>query len=235
MKIRGICLDLEGVKAKIIYHHFESIKIKTFLLSLATRRRVLSTREGFKEVKFIGNHYNPPQLWDFLHKNKKDYEQKLYTDLGVDSEEIAMLFTGADMDNIAIKIEEFKDFKICACVTAGVKSNAQRIGVDKAKSIEVGKGVFETLGTVNVIILTNTTLTDGALARSIITITEAKTIAFQDLDIIRSSYNPGLQATGTGTDNIIVVSGFGPKITYVGGHTKIGEMMAKTITLYATH
>jgi adenosylcobinamide amidohydrolase len=67
------------------------------------------------------------------------------------------------------------------------------------------------------------------MARSIITITEAKTISLQDLDM-RSSYNPEIQATGTGTDNIIVVSGFGPKITYVGGHAKAGEIIAKTVT-----
>lgn len=229
MKNRKINLDIEDIKAKIIYHHFKNIEIKTFLLSFGNRRRVLSTLEGFKEVKFVGNNYNPPQLWDFFHKNKKEYEEDVYLDLNLNPHDIAMLYTGADMDNISIKKEQFQDIKICACVTAGVKTNAQRIGVDKAASIEVKKGCFESFGTVNVIILTNASLTDGAMARSIITITEAKTIAFQDLNI-RSSYNPEIQATGTGTDNIIVISGFGSEITYVGGHAKIGEIIAQTVT-----
>ncbi|MEW6095112.1 MAG: adenosylcobinamide amidohydrolase [bacterium] len=231
MKSRKINLGMKDTKSEIIYHHFGDIEIKTFLISFIDRRRALSTLEGFKEVKFIGNNYNPPELWDFVHKNKEEYEEKIYADLGLNFKDVVMLYTGADVDNISVKMEEFRHVKICACVTAGVKSNAQRIGVDKAGSVEVMKGCFESLGTVNVIILTNASMTDGALARSIITITEAKTIAFQDLDI-RSSYNPEIQATGTGTDNIIVISGSDAdaKITYVGGHAKIGEMMAKVVT-----
>lgn len=229
MKNREINLGIEDIKAEIIYHKFKDIIVKTFLVSFDTKRMVLSTLEGFKEVKFVGNHYNPPALWDFIHKNKEKYEEEIFADLCFNIEDVAMLYTAADMDNISIKNEEFRDIKICVCVTAGVKSNAQRIGIDIAKNIEIDAGKFESFGTVNIILLTNASLSAGAMARSIITITEAKTIAFQDLDI-RSSYNSEVQATGTGTDNLIVVSGFGQKITYVGGHTKIGEIIAKTVT-----
>jgi len=228
MKSKKISLDLKGTEGKIIYHQFEEIAIKTFLVSFADKRKALSTMEGFKEVKFVGNHYDPPQLWDFFHKSKRKYEEKIYADLGIRSDEVAMLFTGADMDNLSIKKEKYDGIRIFACVTAEVKINAQRIGVDKAGSIE-RDGKFRRLGTVNIIILTNAFLTDGAMARSIITVTEAKTQALQDLNI-RSSYNPEIQATGTGTDNVAIVSGFGSKITYVGGHAKIGEIMAKTVT-----
>ncbi len=59
------------------------------------------------------------------------------------------------------------------------------------------------------------------------TITEAKVAALQDLNV-RSSYNRDYQATGTGTDNVIVVSGTeNPVITYSGGHAKFGEVMAR--------
>jgi len=230
MKRREIDLNLEGTKAEIIYHRFQDVEVKTFLVDLGIMRRALSTLEGFKKVKFAGNHYAPVQLHDSLYKEKKEkeYREWVFADIGVKPDYTAMLYTGADMDNISIKTEEYKYIKICACVTAGVKSNAQRIGVDEAKNIEKD-GEFETLGTINIILLTNASLTDGAMARSIITITEAKTISLQDLDI-RSSYNPEIQATGTGTDNIIVVSGFGPKITYVGGHAKAGEIIAKAVT-----
>ena len=40
---------------------------------------------------------------------------------------------------------------------------------------------------------------------------------------------PELQATGTGTDNIVVVKGFGRGVDYTGGHTKMGEMIAKAV------
>ena len=67
------------------------------------------------------------------------------------------------------------------------------------------------------------------MVQSIVVATEAKTIALQDLDV-RSSYNSVLQATGTGTDNIVVASGEGLKISYAGGHSKMGEMIARAVT-----
>jgi adenosylcobinamide amidohydrolase len=65
------------------------------------------------------------------------------------------------------------------------------------------------------------------MARALITITEAKTAAFEDLRI-PSSYTKGVQATGTGTDNIIIAGGtMGPRVTYTGGHSRIGELIGK--------
>ncbi|MFP3215720.1 MAG: adenosylcobinamide amidohydrolase, partial [Vulcanisaeta sp.] len=83
-------------------------------------------------------------------------------------------------------------------------------------------------GTITIRLLTNAKLTAGAMARALVTITEAKVAALQDLDV-RSSYNPKVQATGTGTDNAVIISDWGPLITYTGGHSKIGELMAKTV------
>ena len=84
-------------------------------------------------------------------------------------------------------------------------------------------------GTVNILILTNARLTDGAMARAIITATEAKTAAFEDLKV-PSTYTKDAQATGTGTDSMIVVSGTsGPEVTYTGGHSRIGDLMGKAV------
>jgi adenosylcobinamide amidohydrolase len=67
------------------------------------------------------------------------------------------------------------------------------------------------------------------MTRAIISATEAKTAALMDLDI-RSSYSSSLhQATGTGTDNIIVVRGTGIEIDNTGGHSKLGELIAKAV------
>jgi adenosylcobinamide amidohydrolase len=86
-----------------------------------------------------------------------------------------------------------------------------------------------THGTINVIILTNAPLSNGAMARTIITATEAKTAALQDMNA-RSSVSPENQATGTGTDNMIIVSGkdTAKPLLYTGGHTKIGELIGKS-------
>ncbi len=212
-------------------------KTKTLIIEFEKRRKVLSTREGFKIVKYVGNHSIPVLFWDKVH-NYKDYEDHVLKKIGIKKEDIALLSTGADMDNLAVAKEEFDEFYTIAFTTAGAKYNAVRLGDEetdyiekdfKTYKIENGKLIpKEEVGTVNIILITNANLTDGAMARAIITITEAKTNAFQELDI-RSTKHPELQATGTGTDNIIIVKGFGRCVNYTGGHTKIGEMIAKCV------
>ncbi|MDP4279201.1 MAG: adenosylcobinamide amidohydrolase [Dehalococcoides mccartyi] len=124
--------------------------------------------------------------------------------------------------------ESYEEFWALAFATAGVKTNAMRIGCDAASGIE-RNGKFEKIGTINIILLTGSALETPTLASSYITLTEAKNVALQELDI-RSAVHPEWQATGTGTDQIISVSGGDDKYTYVGGHTKLGEMMAKAAT-----
>jgi hypothetical protein len=125
------------------------------------------------------------------------------------------------MDNLAVKKERFKEMEVYALVTAGVKSNAVRMSADE--------GRFYEPGTINTIILPNMKLSPRAMTRAIISATEAKTAALQDLDI-RSSYTPRIhQATGTGTDNIIVVEGDGIPVDNSGGHTKMGELIARAV------
>ncbi len=131
----------------------------------------------------------------------------------------AFLITGADMDNLAVVKKEYRKLAVYALVTAGVKGNAQRQSADE--------GLYYPHGTINMIILSNARLSQAAMARALVTATEAKTAALQDMDI-RSTYT-GLanQATGTGTDNIIVISGEGAPADSAGGHTKIGELIAR--------
>ncbi len=217
----------------------ESEPTKTLVIEFEKKRNVLSTREGFKTVNFVGNHSIPVPFWDKVH-NYKDYEKQVLEKIGIEKKDIALLSTGANMDNLAVAKEEFDEFYTVAFTTAGAKFNAIRLGDEEADYIEKDFKTYkivdgklipkeeEEIGTVNIILITNADLTDGALARAIITITEAKTNAFQELDI-KSTKHPELQATGTGTDSVIVVGGFGKKMDYTGGHTKIGEMIAKCV------
>ena len=229
MEKKQISLNLEGGKAEIIFHTFQEVTVKTLLITFPEKRRVLSTLEGFKEVEFVGNHYSPKSLWDYVHKNYQEYKSWLPRALGIPKEDIAHLGTGADMDNLAVVEKNYEEYRVICLATAGVEGNAQRLGEDSARSVERENGFDKVEGTINLILLTNAGLTDGAMARAIITATESKTAALQDLDI-RSTYTPlENQATGTGTDNLIVVSGNGQKISYVGGHTKMGELIAKSV------
>jgi adenosylcobinamide hydrolase len=226
MKEREITLKLEGTEAKIIYHTYTGLELKTLLVSFGEKRRVLSTWDGYKEVSFVANTYNPPLLWERTHKNYQEFKERFPATLGISPREIAFLSTGVDMDNVAVCEKSYQEFIVCCLTTAGVEGNAQRMGVDEASWVEKDGEFKSVLGTINIILLTNATLSDGAMARAIITATEAKVAALQDLDV-RSTFSPQNQATGTGTDNMIVVSGkgFGETLRCPGGHTKMGELI----------
>jgi adenosylcobinamide amidohydrolase len=91
-----------------------------------------------------------------------------------------------------------------------------RAGFDEAQCFEeAGKFTCrDREGTINIILLTNAKLTAGAMARALVTITEAKVAALQD---------PKVQAAGTGTDNAVIISGWGPLITYTGGTQRLAS------------
>ncbi len=210
---------------------------KSLIVKFPERRRVLSTNDGFVDAMSVVNHSAHPELWKKVchdMKTKEEVGGKVYSriikkriagEFGIRSEDIAKMATAVDMDNIAIKTKIHEPFTITALVTAGARTNALRTGLDEGRYIE-GE---ESKGTVNILILTNTRLTDGAMARAIVTATEAKTAAFEDLKV-PSSYTKNAQATGTGTDTVTVVSGTGgPKVTYTGGHSKIGELIGKAV------
>jgi adenosylcobinamide hydrolase len=210
---------------------------KTLIVRFPERRRTLSTTDGFADARAAINHAANPELWMKMHEEMqtrhelggnvyvRKIQERVAKSLGVKREEVAQMSTTADMDNLAVVTRVFKPFVVTALVTAGAKTNAQRTGLDEGTYIEGD----EPKGTVNILVLTNARLTDGAMARALITITEAKTAAFEDLRV-PSSYTRGVQATGTGTDSIIVVSGTtGPKVTYTGGHNRIGELIGKAV------
>lgn len=204
---------------------------------MRSRRRVLSTTDGFVDAVTVVNHSAHPSLWKKVCQEMKTEHEvggKVYARkikegiadrLGIRSEDIVQMGTAADMDNLAVVTKRYEPFVVVALVTAGAKTNALRTGVDEGTHIE---GELPK-GTVNILILTNARLTDGAMVRTIVTATEAKTAAFEDLNV-PSSYTKEVQATGTGTDSVIVVSGTrGPRVTYTGGHSKIGELIGKAV------
>ena len=157
--------------------------------------------------------------------NYDKFEKAFPASLGISRIDFSFLSTLANMENLAVCELSYNNLIVSSLVTGGV-GNALRSGVDRATWMEQDGTFVKTMGTINIILLTNANLSDGAMARAIITATEAKTAALQDMDA-RSSISPENQATGTGTDNMIIVSGkdWGKKIRHAGGHTKIGELI----------
>jgi len=225
MKRKEITLNLENVKAEILYHRYQKFDVNTLLVSFREKRRILSTWEGFKDVSFVANTYQPLGLSDVTMLNYQEFEERFPDALGIPCNNLSFLSTGANMDNVAVCEKSYDKLMVCCLATGGV-GNALRSGVDEANWMEWDGNFRNTLGTINIILLTNVALSDGAMARTIITATEAKTAALQDMDA-RSSVSPQNQATGTGTDNMIIVSRkeSGKPICYMGGHTKMGELI----------
>lgn len=196
---------------------------KTLVIDFNEPQTVLSTLEGIKhKVLTIANHYLPPPSWAMPHTaGLAGTNNRILSILKRAPASTSLLMTGADMDNLTVTEKHFKQMRAIALVTAGVLSNAQRMGRDV--------GDFYEPGTINIIIMTNMKLSERAMARAIITATEAKTAALADLDIRSSFQGLDFQATGTGTDNIIVVQGAGLTIDNTGGHSKMGELIATAV------
>lgn len=221
---RPIAMKLSYVKAA---HVFESRILdftgKTLVVEFLNNQAILSSLDGWRKgIAVVGNHYLPPQTWGLGHQaGLEALQNKVYGILGTSKDTASFLFTGADMDHLSVQQASHKDMSVHALVTAGVRSNALRMAKDK--------GRFYEPGTINILLLANMKLSARAMTRAMITATEAKTAALQDLDI-RSSETPMLHpATGTGTDNIIVVQGEGAEIQNSGGHTKMGELIARVV------
>ncbi|MBI2306242.1 MAG: adenosylcobinamide amidohydrolase [Rhodocyclales bacterium] len=200
---------------------------KTLVVRFAGERRVLSTSDGLLTAQAAINHAAHPRLWARLGKEGKRYSEGVRdataARLALAPTAVARMGTAADMDNLAVVTRRHGPLTVTVLATAGVRNNAQRTGVDAGTYIEDEAPA----GTINIMVLSNIALSDAALARALITVTEGKTAALEDLKV-PSSYTPGAQATGTGTDSIIAVSGTAaPRATYTGGHSRIGELIGK--------
>ncbi len=132
------------------------------------------------------------------------------------------------MRNAAVFYASYKDLAVCAIVTAGIDKNGGRAG-DPASYYENGNSFEPVGGTINTILLINANLPEYAMTRAVMTATEAKAVALQQV-MARSSYSTGI-ATGSGTDMIAVVANPGSHLhlSDAGKHAKLGELIGSTI------
>ena len=146
--------------------------------------------------------------------------------LKIDSDFSTALITLALMRNVSIVTETFRNLEVTAITTAGVRTNAARAGDESSYYEEDGKFHF---GTINIILLVNVHLENPALAEAFMTVTEAKTVALNNLKI-PSQYSNGY-ATGTGTDGVAVFSNMDSEntLTNAGKHSKLGELIGKAV------
>lgn len=165
-----------------------------------------------------------------------DYRGQICEKHNLPADKCATLGTAANMHYASLQHQKFRDLEVVAVCTGGVETNGGRAG-DPAGHYE-HEGFYEKLesvqavpahGTINTMLFINKDLTDGALVRTIMTATEAKTAALQEL-AVPSRYSDGL-ATGTGTDQIGVACRIGGNtpLTGAGKHSKLGELIGITV------
>lgn len=213
-----------------------------FLLAeLRLPHRVLSTsvRNGGQQdqVRYLVNHQSCEPS---KHQERHDYmvgmglaayHDVVCGELGLDPASAALMGTAANMNNAAVVQKSYKGLSVTAAVTGGVESNATCSG-DPAAWQESSNGWEKRpdyAGTINTILWLGHSVTDGALARAIITMAEAKSAALNRL-AVRSRQSQDL-ATGTGTDQFCVAAPLTEErpLTSTSTHVVLGELIGSAV------
>lgn len=151
------------------------------------------------------------------------------TEIGLPAELSTGMGTAALIENRAIATRSYYGVEVMAVATAGVDVNGGRAG-DPATYDEFAKAsLLPPPGTINIFLFINANLDPGALTRAVVTATEAKTAALQELMAV-SLYSEDL-ATGSGTDSIIAICNEeSPTTLYnAGKHVLLGEMIGQSV------
>ena len=203
----------------------------TILVNFTVKRNGLSTswlNGGSNDLyKHVFNQHLSQRKIDYLENHDVcKYLINECESLNIDSDFATGLITLAKMENVSIVTEKFNSLEVTAITTAGVRTNASRAGDDASYWEENGEFHF---GTINTILLINVCLEKSTLAEAFMTASEAKTVALNNLRI-PSQYSNGY-ATGTGTDGIAIFSNLDSNdtLTNAGKHSKLGELIAKTV------
>jgi len=140
-KSRPVAIDLSYIKkARVAYSRIHDFVNKTLLIEFKAPLSIVSTLEGERSaIRTIGNHFTPPAGWTLAHNaGLSQIWADIHTALGLSRKSAALLLTGADMDNLAVKQAAFKELAVTAVVTAGVRSNALRMSRDSGDYYEPG-------------------------------------------------------------------------------------------------
>lgn len=137
------------------------------------------------------------------------------------------LMTAVPMKQLVVDREQSGPVWIECFCTVGV-TNAVRAG----EPVVRGRSVFRRspAGTINIILVTNATLTTTALVGAVQVATESKAGTLIQHKV-PSMARKSLLATGTGTDAVVIASSLEAlhKIKYSGTHTAMGSMIGRLV------
>ena len=219
--------------------HYSLRRYGRYLVAeLVGPHQVLSTsaRNGgqVRGVRYLGNHQSCEGAGHTERHNlvkalgQESYHDVVCREIGLPAAEVALMGTAANMNYAAIATQEDRQVMVSAVVTAGVQGNATCAG-DPAGWREGEQGWEKIDGTINTMLLINQPLTEGAMARAVMTMTEGKSAALQRLSV-RSLYSADF-ATGTGTDQFAIAAPIAGdhQLTSTSTHVKLGELIARAV------
>lgn len=207
---------------------------KSIVMFFRGKRKVLSTsifnggyHEDFQAV--FNNDCTQGQGMPCLMLADTDYEHMVLRSksLGLEPSKVTGMGTAAQMENAAVHSLSYKELTVTAIVTGGIENNGGRVGDPSDYYHPIPRDLKP--GTINIILAINSDMPAGTLTRALVTCTEAKTAALQEL-VASSKYSHGI-ATGSGTDQTIIVANSEAELYLEGSgkHSKLGELIGKVV------
>lgn len=202
----------------------------SLILSFRGRRNVLSTSVyggGYREdLTAAWNLDMSRDVQGMAASSYEAYLRQAAERLGLNPEHTTGMGTSAHMENAALETLSYQGLTVTAISTGGIEANGGRVG-DPAKFFQ--PCVKPCPGTINLMLSIDADLPPGTLARALVTCTEAKVAALQEL-MADSRYSSGL-ATGSGTDQTILVANPESQLCLddAGKHSKLGELIGRTV------
>ncbi|MDY4921181.1 MAG: adenosylcobinamide amidohydrolase [Phascolarctobacterium sp.] len=207
---------------------------KSIVIYFKGQRKVLSTslfNGGYHEDYTAVFNYDAKQgagmPCEMLADTYPEHMRLISKRLALDPDHVSGMGTAASMENVAVESMSYKDLTVTAIVTGGIETNGGRVG-DPADYYKP-QPKPQKYGTINIMLVLDCDVPAGTLTRALVTCTEAKTAALQEL-LEGSKYSNGI-ATGSGTDTTIVVANSESDLYLEGAgkHSKLGELIGKAV------
>lgn len=207
---------------------------KSIVIYFNGHRKVLSTsvynggyHEDYQAVYNYDAKISSGMPCEVLADTYVEHMKLISQRLAIDPSKVSGMGTAASMENVAIETLSYKELTVTAIVTGGIETNGGRAGdpADFYRPLEKP----DKFGTINIMLVIDCDLPPGSLTRALVTCTEAKTAAIQEL-LEGSKYSNGI-ATGSGTDTAIIVANSDSKLYLEGAgkHSKLGELIGCTV------
>ncbi|AOM83823.1 adenosylcobinamide amidohydrolase [Salisediminibacterium beveridgei] len=131
------------------------------------------------------------------------------------------MMTAVHLDDAATVKETIDGIDIMVLATAGIGNAVDITLADKREGLSH-------IGTLNIMVFIDAHLTDGALVNAMMSATEAKTKALQDLEV--TDRFTGTLATGTPTDSLAIGTTQNGDLTpFAGSGTPVGKAIGATV------